>query len=71
LEIAYGTGKFAFGEVIQGVESGAKWTVKYYETIALSDAYSENKLFEDQGDAILDFSEGNPFGEYGNLGEIF
>jgi hypothetical protein len=71
LEIAYSTGKFAFGEVIQGVESGAKWTVKHYETISLSDAYSENKLFEDQGDTILDFSEGNPFGEYGNLGDMF
>ncbi len=71
LEVAYTTGDFKFGEVIQGLESGAKWTVFSYKTIEMSDPYAENKPIEDAADDILDFSEGNPFGEYGNLGDLF
>ena len=27
--------------------------------------FDENSFFETQGDSILDFSQGNPFGEFG------
>jgi hypothetical protein len=32
---------------------------------------AQNKYFETNGDVILDFSETNPFGEIGNLGDKF
>jgi hypothetical protein len=33
--------------------------------------FAQNKYFEDSGDEIIDFSEGNPFGEYGDIGGSF
>ena len=71
VEVAYTTGDFEQGEVIQGLTSGAKWTVGSYKTIDFSDQYAENLTIEEAADEILDFSESNPFGDYGNLGEIF
>ena len=32
--------------------------------------YDDNKYIEDYADDILDFTESNPFGEYGNLDDI-
>jgi len=32
---------------------------------------AQNKYFEVKGDLILDFTENNPFGEHGNMGDKF
>lgn len=57
-----------------GDDSGAEWVVDTFSTIDFQiDNYknSENLYYEEQGDLILDFSESNPFGEYGDMGGSF
>lgn len=57
-----------------GEDSGASWVVDTFSTIDFQiDNYdnAENLYYEEQGDIILDFSESNPFGEYGNMEDSF
>lgn len=57
-----------------GEDSGASWEVDTFSTIDFQiDNYdnAENLYYEEQGDLILDFSESNPFGEYGDMGGSF
>jgi hypothetical protein len=57
-----------------GEDSGASWEVDTFSTINFQiDNYdnAENLYYEEQGDLILDFSESNPFGEYGDMGGSF
>ena len=57
-----------------GDDSGASWVIDNFSTIDFDlDNYdnSENKWYEDKADEIVDFSEGNPFGEYGNMEDSF
>ena len=62
------TGTFLIGESIVGSESGATIVLDSRDEMATADPkYSEAVTFETQGDDILDFSEGNPFGIAGNL----
>lgn len=67
LNVAYSTGNFAPNEQIIGQTSGAKWRVREYDTLDMTDDYSENRLIEDSGDLIIDFTESNPFGEFGDI----
>jgi hypothetical protein len=71
LNVAYINGRFDINEEIVGTESNARWTIESFDTIDLKDEYSENRLIEDKGDLIIDFSESNPFGEYGDFGGSF
>lgn len=71
VEIVYSTGNFDNGETIMGETSNAKWTVLELDTLQLNDGYSENREIEDAGDLIIDFSEGNPFGNFGDMGNNF
>lgn len=71
VQVAYSNGNFSIGEAVVGSESGARWTVSKYDTIDLFDDFSENRVIEDNADVIIDFSESNPFGNYGNLGDSF
>lgn len=57
-----------------GEDSGASWEVDTFSTIDFQvENYTnaENLYYEEQGDLILDFSESNPFGEYGDMGGSF
>lgn len=57
-----------------GKDSGASWEVDNFSTIEFDiDNYdnAENKWYEEKGDEIIDFSEGNPFGEYGDMEDSF
>lgn len=57
-----------------GNDSGAEWVVDTFSTIDFqidNSKNSENLYYEEQGDLILDFSESNPFGEYGDMGGSF
>ena len=52
------------GESIIGKESGASYPLQVFNEFDTNDKYSENDEFETLGDALLDFSESNPFGTY-------
>ena len=38
-----------------------------FDTLDMTDSFSENRQLEDEADDILDFTERNPFGEFGNF----
>ena len=57
-----------------GQDSGASWFIDKFSTFDIDvDGFdnSENKYYEDMGDLLIDFNEGNPFGEFGNMGDAF
>ena len=62
LEIFNITGTFRAGETITGSSSGASHLIRVVDDTNFDDGYGENDEFELQADAILDFSENNPFG---------
>ena len=67
LTLSHITGNFGIGKTIVGVSSGTGRTVVTFDYFGNlnDDNYSENREFENEADDILDFSESNPFGEYG------
>ena len=63
------SGTFRSGETITGGTSSAVWTTFSYNTINnVNSEYDNNFAIETQADAIIDFTEGNPFGDFGNNG---
>ena len=68
LEVINRTGTFTTAEVITGQTSGAKWSPESYDTLnnTSSTYYAQNREIENSADEIIDWTEGNPFGEYGN-----
>ena len=65
--------QFEVGEKIKGLESGAEYVIlsvdydtpnEYPNSQYKADQYNDNADFETEADAILDFSEGNPFGTF-------
>jgi hypothetical protein len=63
------SGRFTIPENITGNTSLATWTTGNYNTINnVNDDTDQNWDIETQSDAILDFTEGNPFGDFGNSG---
>ena len=61
------TGSFRSGETITGNDSSAVWTTFTYNTINnVNDEYDNNYDIEIKADEIIDFTQTNPFGEYGN-----
>lgn len=66
------SGAFKDNEVVRGVTSSAQWTINILDSYNLGEIEgAQNKYFEVQGDIILDFTEKNPFGNIGNLGDTF
>jgi hypothetical protein len=63
LQVAISNGYFASGEILTGLASSAMYTIKSVEMNDLNDAYAQNDIIEEEGDAITDFTERNPFGE--------
>ena len=63
------TGDILFqpGEIIEGESSGARYSVKFYDTDqTIQDAYSQNTEFEQVAEVVVDdeeFNQFNPFGE--------
>ena len=67
LEVMNRTGNFLDGDTIRGVESNALYTLGAFSTIDNeSIEYDQNQAIEDGADDIIDWGEGNPFGEIGN-----
>jgi len=65
--------QFQVGEKIKGLESGAEYVIlsvsydqpnDYPNEEYAANQYNDNANFETEADAILDFSEGNPFGTF-------
>jgi hypothetical protein len=66
------TGVFKDNESVRGLTSNATWTINILDSYNMGEIEgAQNKYFETNGDIILDFSETNPFGEIGNLGDKF
>ena len=63
------SGIFSIPETITGDTSSAAWTSATYNTLNNQNTDSEaNWQIETQADNIIDFTEANPFGEFGNKG---
>ena len=68
LQVINRTGTFTTAEVIKGQTSGAMWSPESYDTLNNSNSsYDQNRAIEDDADNIVDWTEGNPFGEFGNF----
>ena len=68
LELMNKSGDFRDGDLINGTVSGALYTLGSFSSIDNSNSeYDANKAIEDGADDIIDFSEKNPFGEFGNF----
>ena len=66
LQLYNRTGMFTIPETITGQTSSAAWTTASYNTLNnVSSEYDSNSYFETAADGIIDFTEGNPFGEFG------
>ena len=66
------TGNLADGEFVVGFESNASWRIDSFDSIDDANSeYDDNKYIEQEGNQLLDFSEVNPFGEYGNITDDF
>ena len=62
LEVASVSGRFSKGETLTGSTSGATRTLRTIDKTIDNDPYADNFDIETAADAILDFSEQNPFG---------
>ena len=63
LKLGTTDGTFIPGDVAIGSTSGAEYTVDYIEAAEFEDKYDQNTEIETEADAIVDFSESNPFGQ--------
>ena len=63
------SGIFSIPETLTGNTSSAAWTSATYNTLNnMNSETDQNFTLETQADAILDFTESNPFGDFGNSG---
>jgi len=61
-------GNFTPGETITGSESGTVQDSVDVDNLSLENVqYADNKYIEETADDLLDFTERNPFGEYGKV----
>ena len=68
LSVINRTGTFTTAEVITGLTSGAKWSPETFDTLNnVNSSYDQNRQIENDADNIVDWTEGNPFGEFGNF----
>ena len=62
LEVGNVTGEFTRGETITGSTSGAAYELRVADAQPADDGFADNINIETEADAIIDFSEQNPFG---------
>ena len=69
LELIDIVGTFSDDDTLIGIESQSETVIDTFSSIENENASnSENAWFETEGDNLLDWTEGNPFGEVGNSG---
>jgi Virus neck protein len=67
LTLSHISGSFGIGQTLVGVSSGTGRTIIMFDYLGnTDDSFGDNREFENEADDILDFSESNPFGEYGH-----
>ena len=66
VELRAFNGEFQVGETLTGSDSGFTINITTFDELNIKDAYADNLEFETLGDNLLDFTEFNPFGEFGN-----
>lgn len=72
MQVINRTGTFSTGEAITGNTSSAVWVVGTFDTLNNTNSeYDQNRVIEDAADNIIDWTEGNPFGEAGNFMDSF
>ena len=64
LRVSLNSGAFSAGEVLVGSISSARYIVESYSSDSVDDAFDSNAEIETEADNLLDFTEGNPFGQY-------
>ena len=64
LRVSLNSGAFRAGEVLVGSISSARYIVDSYSTDSFDDPFDANSDIETEADNLLDFTEGNPFGDY-------
>ena len=64
LKLGTTNGTFMAGDIIVGSESNAQYTVDFIESAEFADKYDKSDEIETEADAIIDFSENNPFGTF-------
>ena len=64
LKLGTTNGTFVAGDIIVGSESNAQYTVDFIESAEFADKYDKSDEIETEADAIIDFSENNPFGTF-------
>ena len=62
LEVGTVAGEFTRGETITGQTSGAAYKLRIADAQPADDGFADNINIETEADAIIDFSEQNPFG---------
>ena len=62
LEVGSVTGTFIIGETIVGTASSASRVLRLKDEDPLDDGFADNTEIETRADAIMDFTEQNPFG---------
>lgn len=62
LQVSNVSGSFVNGDILTGSESGATYKLRFIENYNTVDKYAQNDIIETEADAIIDFSESNPFG---------
>ena len=63
LKLGTTSGTFQAGEIAVGTTSGARYNVDYIKSSEFADQYDQSDNIEAEADAIIDFSETNPFGQ--------
>ena len=68
LQVINRTGTFAANESLTGNDSSAVWVVSTFDTLQNTNSeYDQNRAIENEADNVVDWSETNPFGEFGNF----
>ena len=68
LQVINRKGTFSANESLTGDSSGAVWVVSTFDTLQNTNSeYDANREIEDAADNLIDWTEGNPFGEFGNF----
>lgn len=69
LQVFNRSGIFTIPETVTGQTSSAAWTTASYNTINnVNSEFDQNFALETTADGVIDFTESNPFGEFGNKG---
>jgi hypothetical protein len=67
LQVINRTGSFVTTETITGDDSNAVWVLGSFDTLNNTNSeYDQNREIEDEADNIINWTEKNPFGEFGN-----